>query len=98
MFCKNCGKEAEKKSIKRTFLGFRKITCSFCSMETMLRLSIGLKIVYWILIVHFGIALVRHYSDAIQGGGVSVSDIIESWVMLLFFFAPIYALVRNKNI
>ena len=98
MFCKNCSKQLDNKNIKRTFLGFRKIACLSCSTQIEIPLSSGVKITYGLFIVVFGIALIRHYSTAIQNGGISLSAITESWIMLIFFFVPIYALIKNKSI
>lgn len=97
MFCKNCGKEIDNKNVKRTFLGFQKIVCLSCSNQVMIPLSKGLKITYWLFVVVFGVSLIRHYLNAIQNGGISISVIIESWLMSIFFFMPIYALIKNKK-
>ncbi len=91
--CPNCKNIFEERP-KLSLLGFPKFLCPQCNNKFIYPLTLGLKIVYFIL----AIALISSVFDLIIEEEVLVFDIIISVTMILLGTLAIIALVKDFSL
>ena len=79
--CQSC-KSTFTTDPKKTFLGFQKLKCYFCGVESTYPLSQGYRITYWVIFAIMAATIANSFSEGQIGlpGGLGIGVLVALFI------------------